>query len=188
MKWLAIIIYVCKNSDLFLQKNPWVQAEVDKSSSALIIIIFYLFFFFGIIRWIIENRFSKTYQLTQCNKIILVDEDLNIQNGTLLQVMNSSNFLQYLLQRYLKLFQWDRSETLYSTMLQVNSIRDEKSKNDKIEPFSNFKRAYYQDKNLSLDEVAVKWKDSSKFKMQCKILQIWKISYKNFGLCDSHAG
>ena len=57
-------------------------------------------------------------------------------------------------------------------MLHVNSMRDEKSKNDKIEPFSNFKRAYYQDKNLSLDEVAVKWKGRLKFKIQCKILQI----------------
>ena len=53
-------------------------------------------------------------------------------------------------------------------MLHVNSIGDEKSKKDKIETFldkllQNFQRAYYPDKDLSLDEMVVKWKSRSKF-------------------------
>ena len=75
-------------------------------------------------------------------------------------------------------------------MLHVNSIRDEKSKKDKIEPFlnkllQNFQRAYYPDKNLLLDEMVVKWKSRSKFKMY-NHSKPEKYHIKTFGLCDSH--
>ena len=75
-------------------KEPGVQAQLDESSSAL--------------KWFFElfdeevqtdlvkliNEFA-TYTIQQNNPC---RQDLNIQNGTLLHAMNSSNSLQHLLQ------------------------------------------------------------------------------------------
>ena len=102
--------------------------------------------------------------------------------------INSFNYTPW----YHELFPRDRFETLYSTMLHVNSIGDEKSKRYKFEPFlnkllQNFQRAYYPDKDLSLDEMVVKWKGRSKFKMY-NLSKPEKYHIKTFGLCDSHTG
>ena len=71
--------------------------------------------------------------------------------------INSFNYTSW----YHEPFPREKFETFYSTMLDVNSIGDEKPKKDKIEPslkklLQNFQRAYYPDKHLSLDEMVVK--------------------------------
>ena len=71
---------------------------------------------------------------------------------------------------YHDIFSQNRFKILYSTMLHVTSVGDEQSKKGKIEPFlnmllQNFQNALYPGKDLSLDEMVVKWKGRSKFKM-----------------------
>ena len=84
-----------------------------------------------------------------------------------------------------------RFKILYSTMLHVTSVGDEQLKGN-IEPFlnmllQNFQDAFYPGKDLSLDEMVVKWKDRSKFKMN-NPNKLEKCYIKTFGLCDSIAG
>ena len=90
---------------------------------------------------------------------------------------------------YHELFPRDRFEMLYSTMLHAGSIGDEQSKKEKIEPFLNmlinkFRSAFYPEKDLSLDEMVVKWKGRSKYKMY-NSNKPEKYHIKTFGLCDS---
>lgn len=71
---------------------------------------------------------------------------------------------------YHEIFSRNRFESLYSTMLHVSSVGDERSKKDKIEVFlnmllENFQGAFYPGGDLSIDEMVVKWKGRSKFKM-----------------------
>ena len=71
---------------------------------------------------------------------------------------------------YHQMFARNRFLLLYSSMLHASSIGDEQSKKDKIEPFLNsllkkFQDAFYPSKNLSIDEMVVKWKGRSKYKM-----------------------
>ena len=93
---------------------------------------------------------------------------------------------------YHEFFPRDRFEMLYSTMLHAVSIGDEQSKKEKIEPFLNmliskFQSAFYPEKDLSLDEMVVKWKGRSKYKMY-NHNKPEKYHIKTFGLCDSLTG
>ena len=81
---------------------------------------------------------------------------------------------------------------LYSTTLNVSSVGDKQSKKDKIEPFlnmllKNFQCAFYSNQDLLLDEMVVKWKGCSKFKMY-NPNKPEKYYIKTFGLCDSITG
>lgn len=89
-------------------------------------------------------------------------------------------------------FSRNRFEMIYSTMLHASNVDDEKEKKDKIEPFLNnllkrFQAAYYPSQNLSLDEMVVKWKGRSKYKMY-NPNKPEKYHLKTFGLCDSVTG
>ena len=93
---------------------------------------------------------------------------------------------------YHKIFSRNRFEALYSTMLHASSIGDEQSKKDKIEPFlnlllENIQGAFYPGQDLSLDEMVVKWKGRSKYKMY-NPNKPEKYHIKTFGLCDSATG
>ena len=90
---------------------------------------------------------------------------------------------------YHELFPRDRFEMLCSTMLHAGSIGDEQSKKEKFEPFLNmliskFQSAFYPEKDLSLDEMVVKWTGRSKYKMYNPD-KPEKYHIKTFGLCDS---
>ena len=85
-----------------------------------------------------------------------------------------------------------RFELSYSTMLHAGAIGDDNSKKSKIEPFLNlllvkFQSAFYPGENLSLDEMVIKWKGRSKYKMY-NPNKPEKYHIKTFGLCDSLTG
>ena len=68
---------------------------------------------------------------------------------------------------YHEIFPRDQFKMIYSTMLHAGSIRDEQSKKDKIDPFLNmlidkFQSAFYPERDLSLDEMVVKWRGPNK--------------------------
>ena len=94
--------------------------------------------------------------------------------------------------KFHELFSRNRFELLYSTMLHAGAICDDNSKKSKIEPFLNlllvkFQSAFYPGKNLSLDEIVIKWKGRSKYKMY-NPNKPEKYHIKTFGLCDSLTG
>ena len=102
--------------------------------------------------------------------------------------MDDTNYTPW----YHELFSRNRFQMIFSTMLHAGSVGDERSKTSKIEPFMNslllnFQEAFYPDKNLSIDEMVVKWKGRSKYKMYnpCKPE---KYHIKTFGVCDSATG
>ena len=69
---------------------------------------------------------------------------------------------------------------------------DDNSKKSKIEPFLNlllvkFQSAFYPGENLFLDEMVIKWKGRSKYKMY-NPNKPEKYHIKTFGLCDSLTG
>ena len=93
---------------------------------------------------------------------------------------------------YHQMFSRNRFELLHSSMLHVGSVGDEKATKDKIEPFLNsllkkFQDAFYPGKNLSIDEMVVKWKGRSKYKMY-NPNKPEKYHIKTFGVCDSVTG
>jgi len=94
---------------------------------------------------------------------------------------------------YHEMFSRNRFELLYSSMLHASGgEEDEKSKKDKIEPFlntllKNFQAAFYPWEDLSIDEMVVKWKGRSKYKMY-NPNKPEKYHIKTFGLCDSITG
>ena len=77
-------------------------------------------------------------------------------------------------------------------LLHADAIGDDNSKKSKIEPFLNlllvkFQSAFYPGENLSLDEMVIKWKGRSKYKMY-NPNKPEKYHIKSFGLCDSWTG
>ena len=77
-------------------------------------------------------------------------------------------------------------------LLHADAIGDDNSKKSKIEPFLNlllvkFQSAFYPGENLSLDEMVIKWKGRSKYKMY-NPNKPEKYHIKTFGLCDSLTG
>ena len=77
-------------------------------------------------------------------------------------------------------------------MMHASNVEDEMEKKDKIEPFLNkllrrFQTAFYPGQNLSLDEMVVKRKGRSKYKMY-NPNKAEKYHLKTFGLCDSVTG
>ena len=89
-------------------------------------------------------------------------------------------------------FSRNRFEMIYSSMMHASNVEDEIEKKDKIEPFLNkllrrFQTAFYPGQNLSLDEMVVKWKGRSKYKMY-NPNKPEKYHLKTFGLCDSVTG
>ena len=191
-------------------KEPGVQAQLDESSSALK----WFFELFDekvqtdLVKLINEfatyiiqqnnlrrrrSKYSKWYPITRYEllRLFAVLIAMGIERRPNLCDYWSINSFNYTPWNH-ELFPRDRFEMLYSTMLHVNSIGDEKSKKYKIEPFlnkllQNFQRAYYPDKDLSLDEMVVKWKGRSKFKIY-NPSKPEKYHIKTFGLCDSHTG
>jgi len=77
-------------------------------------------------------------------------------------------------------------ELLYSSKLHASWGEDTKSKKDKIEPFLNtllnFQAAFYLWEDLSIDEMVVKWKGCTKYKMY-NPNKPKKYHIKTFGLC-----
>ena len=70
---------------------------------------------------------------------------------------------------YHEQFPRDRFKLLYSAMLHINSVEEQSTK-DKIEPFLNlllnrFQDAFYLKKDVAIDEMVVKRKGRSKYKM-----------------------
>ena len=93
---------------------------------------------------------------------------------------------------YSEQFPRNRFQIIYSSMLHAAYVDDEREKKDKIEPFLNlllhkFQAAFYPDKNLSLDEMVVKWKGRSRYRMY-NPSKPEKYHLKTFGLCDSITG
>lgn len=89
-------------------------------------------------------------------------------------------------------FPRNRFEIIYSSMLHASFVDDEMKKKDKIEPFLNtllqkFQAALYPEQNLSLDEMVVKWKGRSRYRMY-NPSKPEKYHLKTFGLCDSITG
>ena len=83
-------------------------------------------------------------------------------------------------------------EIIYSSMLHAVFVKDEIEKKDKIEPFLNivlnkFQAAFYPGQNLLLDEMVVKWKGRSRYRVY-NPNKPEKYHLKTFGLCDSVTG
>lgn len=93
---------------------------------------------------------------------------------------------------YHQIFSRDRFKLIHCSMLHAASEEEEQSKKDKIEPFLNllvkkFQDAFYLEQSLSIDEMVVKWKGRSKYKMY-NPSKPEKYHIKTFGLCDSLTG
>ena len=91
---------------------------------------------------------------------------------------------------YHDLFPRDRFESIMHTMLHVSPT--EAVSKAKIEPFinklvENFKKAYYPYQDVSIDEMVIKWKGRSKYKMY-NPMKPEKYHIKTFGLCCATTG
>ncbi|KAI8775184.1 piggyBac transposable element-derived protein 4 [Biomphalaria glabrata] len=91
---------------------------------------------------------------------------------------------------YHKMFQRERFETIYSSMLHVGEPGAEDK--NKIEPFVNslterFQFAFTPNQSVSIDEMIIGWKGRWRYKM-FNAAKPYKYHIKSFGLVDSGTG
>ena len=139
------------------------------------------------------SRFAKWYPITRYEllKFLAVVISMGINKRPSIEDYWSLDDTMYT-PWYGEQFSRNRFEMIYSTMLHATTVEDEIEKKDKIEPFLNslltkFQDAFYPERNLSIDEMVVKWKGRSKYKMY-NPNKPEKYHLKTFGLCDSITG
>ena len=140
-----------------------------------------------------SSRFAKWYPITKYEllKFLAVVVSMGLDKRPNIEDYWSIDDTMYT-PWYGEQFTRNRFEMIYSTMLHATTVEDEIEKKDKIEPFLNslltkFQDAFYPGQNLSIDEMVVKWKGRSKYKMY-NPNKPEKYHLKTFGLCDSATG